>query len=282
MSAKVNGRTHLYNSTAHVLSGSLQLPLIQEIKHQAHAQLPEEGGYFSQRLENYRLEGVISVGSAYTHVAGNLSTKPGQGWTTVTTTVVENLNVMEILTADRIVGQMITEHPLVGYVPSINFLGSRFENLRIAGFSFPVEFDLGILGSKPANDGSYSQDPGVVARVRSQYTRILESDGLPEDLRERYNRLLSSLGSPEAVECSLVNRATGGYPGSSYGHIIDIPDFGKIVLGKVIVSQEDYMPGTATPKKTTIQLTMVDLQLGCAAAGNAPIGSGSTNGGTIP
>lgn len=282
MSEVVNGRTHHYHADATILSGYLRLPLVHEIRSQARVTLPEEGGYISQRSENFRLEGVLSFRSAYTQVAGNRSTKPGQGWTTLTTTAIEGLNVLDVVTADRIVGQTITEHPLDGYVPSINFLGTRFENLRIAGNPVALDLDLNILGSKPAKDASYAQDSGVVSRIKGQYTRTLENDGLPVELRERYNRLISTLGSPEAVECSLVNRATGGYPGRSFGHMIDVPDFGKIVLGKLTVTHEDFKPGTGTPRKTTVQLTMVDLQLGCAADGAVPIGSGSTNGGTIP
>ena len=59
-----------------------------------------------------------------------------------------------MVTADRVVGQTITEHPLVGYVPSISFLGTRFENLRIAGYPVEVEFDHGIFGPKPIDDAA--------------------------------------------------------------------------------------------------------------------------------
>src|SRR5215469_6487835 len=110
--SEVNGRSHRYHANATVLSGHLRLPLVQQIEPQAHAHLREAGGYLAERAENYRLESVISFRSAYTHVAGNRSTKPGQGWTTISTTVIEGLNVLEIVTADRIVGQTITEHPL--------------------------------------------------------------------------------------------------------------------------------------------------------------------------
>jgi hypothetical protein len=282
MPEEVNGRTHLYNAHATILSGSLELPLVQAIKPQARVELPREGGYLCQRAENYRLEGVISFRSAYTQVAGNRSTKAGQGWTTLTTTAIEGLNILDVLTADRIVGQTITEHPLVGYVPSVNFLGTRFENLRIAGHPVSLDLDLNILGAKPAEDAPYSQEPGVVQRTSTQYKRILDDGALPALLRDRYNQLLSNVGSPEKLECSLVNRATGGHAGQSFGHVIDIPDFGKIVLGKLTVTSEDFKPGTKTPRKTTIQLTMVDLELGCAVAGGGFLGSGSTNGGTMP
>ena len=281
--SEVNGRTHHYNAEATILSGHLQLPLVQQIKPQAHAKLPDEGGYLSQRAENYRLESVLSFRSAYTQVAGNLSTKPGQGWTTLTTTAIEGLNVLDVVTADRVVGQIITEHPLEGYVPTVSFLGTRFENLRIAGHPVDLDVDLNILGAKPENDAPYTQHQGLIARISSQLGRIREREDLPAELRERYNRLSSTLGSPqEEAECSVVNRAAGAFPGVSSGHVITIPDFGVIILGKLTIKHEDYKPGTGIPRRTTVQLTMIDLHLGCAIAGYAPIGTGSSNGGTAP
>ena len=81
-------RTHHYHAEASVLGGHLRLPLCQQIKPQAHVKLAREGGYISQRAENYRLEAVISFRSAYTHVAGNRSHKPGEGWYTLTSSVI--------------------------------------------------------------------------------------------------------------------------------------------------------------------------------------------------
>jgi hypothetical protein len=279
----VDGRTHHYNAEAAVLSGHLRLPIAQDVLPQTHAALPEEGGYFSQRAEKYRLESIISMTSSYTHVTGNRSSKPGQGWTTLTTTVIENLNVMEVVTADRIVGQIITEHPLVGYVPTINFLGTRFENLRIAGFPVDLDLDLNMIGGKPANDAAYTQDSGLIARVKSMLSRVGDHEALPDALRERYNQLSSTLGSPqEEVECSLVKTATGAFPGTSSGHVIRIHDFGTIVLGKVTIRHEDFKPGTSIPRKTTVRLSMIDFHFGCAIDGDTSVGTGSTNGGTSP
>jgi hypothetical protein len=275
-------RHHHYHASATIISGHLKLPLEREIRPQARAELHQEGGYFSQRSENFSVEGVISFRSAYTQVSGNRSTKPGQGWTTLTTTAVEGLNVLDVVTADRIVGQTITEHPLEGYVPSISFLGTRFENLRIAGHPVNLELDHAILGEKPEGDRTYTKDSLLIGRAGSQYTGVLESSGLPEDLRERYNRLSSTLGSAEAIECSLVNRASGSYPGLSFGHIIYIPNFGKIVLARLKVSHGDYDTPIGAPRITNVHLTMVDLELGCVAQGNVPIGSGSANGSSNP
>ncbi len=279
----VNGRTHHYHAEAKILSGHLRLPLVEEIKPQAYAHLHDEGGYLSQRAEGYRLESVISFQSGYTQVAGNRSTKPDQGWTTLTTTAVEGLNVLDIVTADRIVGQIITEHPLEGYVPTINFLGTRFENLRIAGHPVDLDLNLSVLGPKPANDAAYTRDSALIGRISSQLGRVGQHPSLPTELHERYNRLSASLGSrPEEVECSLVNRASGAYPGLSFGHVITIPDFGTIILGKVTIKHEDFKPESGVPRKTTVGLKMVEFHFGCPIDGSAGVGDGSTNGGTAP
>jgi hypothetical protein len=282
MPDETNGRTHLYHAEATVMSGNLHLPIVQDVRAQAHIALPETGGYLSQEANAYRLEGVLSYRSGYTQVAGNRDVKPGHGWTTLTTMVIEGLNVLEVVTADRIVGQIITEHPLKGYVPRVNFLGTRFENLRIAGHPVEIDLDLDILGPKPGKDGSYTADAGVKKRVANQYKRVMGKGKLPEDLRERYNRLSSTLRGAETVECSLVSHVAGSYPGRTFGHIIDIPDFGKVELGKLTVTTEGAKRGKQTATKTTIRLTMVDLDLGCAIGGKGGFVGGSTNGGTIP
>jgi hypothetical protein len=278
----MNGRSHTYQSEATVLEGHLRLPLEQEIKPQAYVQLPEQGGYLAQRAENYRLESVISYRSAYTQVAGNRDVKEGHGWATLTTSVVEGLNVLDVLTADRVVGQIAIEHPLEGYVPHVSFLGTRFENLRIAGHPVELEMDLDVLGTKPENDAAYTTDSGLLGRVTNLYNRIRDHKDLPADLGERYNRLASTLGSPEEVECSLVNRATGGFPGPCFGHVITIPHFGKIILARLTVKHEDFKAETGVPEKTTLHLIMIELKLGCAIAGRVGVVEMSTNGRSRP
>ena len=279
----VNGRTHNYHAEASILTGKLHLPLANEIKPQSHAKLAQEGGYLSERSKDYHLEGVIAYDKAYTQVAGNRSDKPDQGWTTLTTTVIEGLNVLEIVTADRIVGQVITEHPLEGYVPTVSFLGSRFENLRIAGFPVEVDMDLGLLGPRPLDDTAYSVKSDLVARVSKVLGGLRERAELPAKLRERYNQLSSTVGiAHEEVECSLVTRAAGAYPGASMAHVISIPDFGTIELGKVRICHEDFKKEASVPKKTTVHLTMINFHFGCFVSGSSSLCVSSGNGSTVP
>jgi hypothetical protein len=275
-------RTHTYDAMAKVLGGDLRLPLVQKVVTQAHAGLEPTGGYRAQHTTGYRLEGVLSYSAGHSQVAGNASTKPGGGWSTITTTVIEDLNVLEVLTADRVVGQIITEHPAVGYVPQVTFLGTRIENLRVAGHPVNLEWDMHILDKKPEDDAPYTLDPVVLGHLSSQHEEIAKHTNLPPELAEHYNLHTVRRKSREGVEWSLVKRASGHYPGYSWGNVIRVPHFGTIVLAKVTLTHEDWHPEKGVPKKTYIELTMIDLKLGCAIDGDVPIGSGGTNGNTWP
>jgi hypothetical protein len=269
-------RYHLHHAEAFVLQADLKLPLAQKVAPHTHCQLIETGGYLSQHSENYRLGGVFSFRSARTHVAGNLDDKPGHGWNTLSTCVVEGLNVMEVLTADRIVTQISTDHPPEGYVPRVTFLGTRFENLCIAGKPIEIDIDVNMLGPKPADDAPYSSDGAFLSRVSAQHKTLQTR---PDILRS-YNQVPTSSTNPESSKCSLVNQVKGSYPGSSIGHVIEVPDFGKIHLAVLHVEQADFENGI--PKETTISLNMIKLEMGCVVSGSGDVGGGKTNGTTRP
>ena len=274
-------RTHHYHAEATVVEGHLRLPLEQEIKPQAQAKLPEEGGYLAQHAKDYKLESVISFRNAHTQVAGNPSLKPGHGWSTLATSMVEGLNVLDVVTADRVVAQISMDHPPLGYVPTVTFLGTRFENLRIAGHKVGHHFNLDILGPKPEKDAPYTKGAGFLDRVASQHEEVRKHKNLIDDLMRRYTGVSRDQENPEAVECSLVSQASGDFPGQCFGHVIHVPDFGTIILGRLRLEQSDYNQ-TGTPQKTLLQLTMIELKLGCVADGAAGIASMTTNGLTRP
>lgn len=277
------GRVHQFHAEASVLNARLQRPLQQDVKPQAFVKLPEEGGYLSERAKDYRLEGVISFRSAYTQVAGNQSPKPGHGWVTLATSVVEGLNVLDIVTADRVVAQISTEHPLKGYVPSVTFLGTRFENLKIAGQEIKPTIDLDVCGPKPNDDRLYLEDAGFRGRVTEQQQRIAGapdsvggkySGTMPDiaQLRKQWEAFIKGQGPrPEAaIECSLVD--TLGKTGSwnSFGHALIVPEFGRIFFAELRVECDSF------------QFTMIRLEMGCVADGSGKVGNFSVNGSTKP
>jgi hypothetical protein len=280
-------RVHHYHAEATVLKGDLFHPLQQEIKPQTSVKLSEHGGYLSEHAEPYRLEGVISFDRAYTQVAGNRDrTKPNHGWSTLVTSVIENLNVLEVITADRVVGQIATVHPLVGYVPSIHFLGTRIENLRVAGHPVKVVFPPfhPFHFAKPDDDGAYTRHPGLLARIKAHFDGIRSASDVPADLLERYNQAAPRTeNGKEILECSLVSQVEVDAPdlARGFGHVLHIRDFGKVHLGLLRIEHWDFNPYGA-PKTTLIDLTMLKFELGCIGGGISAAGNATTNGSTEP
>lgn len=271
-------KEHLYHAQAFALDADLQLPLHSPIKPQAFVQIAESGGYLSERAVDYRLEGVFSFRSAYTQVSGHRDVKPGHGYVTLATSVIENFNILEVVTADRIVAQVSTEHPIVGYVPTVTFLGTRFENLRIAGHPVHLKLDPDFLGPRSADDAGYSTGRDFRDRVAAQREAFSTQSNLPAEISARYNRLPSNSAPQESIECSLVTHAEGGYPGRTFGHVIDIPHFGKVYLATVRLEESDPHPKSGVPTSTKISLTMIEVKMGCIGSGSGSAGNTVVNG----
>jgi len=272
-------REQVYHAEATALSGMLQMPLKQTIDPQAAATLHPKGGYLSQKTGDFRLEAVVAFRSAHTQVSGLLGTKEGHGHATLTTAVVEGLNILEILTCDRVVSQIATEHPLEGHTPEITFLGTRFENLRIAGHPVHVKLDINRVGPKPPNDIHYLHEPGFLGRVSKYIESFRDHKDLPQPARERYTGTSKVDGDQHSIEFSLVDEIKGEFPGTVFGNVIHVPHFGTIYLATVKITCDD---DKKTYPKTTIELKMLDVQMGCIGEGGILVGTGKTNGGSGP
>ncbi len=285
------GRYHTYHAEADLLVMDLQEPFHEKVRPQAKVELVGAGDgsfYEFKHAGPFRLEGIISYESGYTQVAGHKSVKPGHGYATLTTSVLEGFNVLDVLTADRVVAQISTEHPLDGAVPEVSFLGTRFENLRIAGHKIEIDTNLDILGPKPENDASYFAQENVLSRMADQYRKISTAMGLPDWAKPDYPsdrdawRTKNGNGS-EVMRCSLVNQV--GCDQKSYGHIIEVPHFGKFHLAELKVAREPASTPTDY-ESYRIRLTMVGMKLGCPVGGGGggataeSNGTGSQGGGT--
>src|SRR5215467_7581219 len=106
-------RVHFYHADASVLGGSLERPFQQAIEVQAPLTLAPVGGYALARAGAFQLEGIVSIKGGYTQVAGSEGSTGS--FSTLVTSVVEGLNVLDIFTADRMVAQITLTHPRVGY-----------------------------------------------------------------------------------------------------------------------------------------------------------------------
>jgi len=313
---------HHYHAEAHVLSGELKHPVNEPIEHHARVTLEEKSDrdhHFVQSVTETTHKGVISFKAGHSRVSGSQIKKKDlwgndhSGWVTLSTSVIEGLNVLEVITADRVVAQVSTEHAMKdGHVPKVTFLGTRFENLCVCGYPVEVELDLGLCGANPPkSDRPYPEDRGFLTRVARQLHRIANAKGLPEDLEKQYDAKIVNIdalkkrangrskGNSNAsskVECSLI-KSIGRIPIPGvklFGNIIFIPDFGTVSLAEVEVVTEapsydrtslQKPRGGSSPKtsgSTSFMLNMLNMQLGCIGGGKVLVASSRANGQTKP
>jgi len=280
-------RVHYFHADTCAFGGYFERPIEQTVAPQAPMSLSPSGGYGSARSENFRIEGLMSYKSASTQVSGRLSKKKDAGWVTLATSVVEGLNVLNVITADRLTAQISTEHPLKGDNPKVTFLGTSFENLKVTGCPIDITLDFDICDQ--GNGSGYPSQPCIendqfLARVADQYKRMTDPNKFPEWVKdrsipgwitERYPQGDKQAARGGSVVCSIVKdsivkEANREFPGRPFGSVFEVPDFGRIFLGELLVDRTSY------------QLTMVRLELGCSAQGNLSASTAKANGGTIP
>ena len=265
-------RVHHFHAEAHVLAAELQHPLTGDIKPQNHVKLLPEGGYILEHAKDYRADNVVTFKSAHTHVAGHQSPKEGHGWITLATSVIEQLNVLEVVTADRVVAQMSTEHPAVGHVPTVTFLGTRFENLKISGVPVQVKlkFPLTILTPRDP-DATYLGDKDFVQAIGSSdsFANVQAQWKAHLDDREKHTRPTDCATGTLVHEASFEDQGSQG-DAKIQGNVITVPEFGKIFLAELAVECD------------TFHLTMIRLEMGCIAQGTMSMSHTITNGSTHP
>src|ERR1700688_4783956 len=180
-------KPHYFHAEAHALAGKLSLPFDQEIKKQAFVKLEgsladltdeerAQRNYFSQHAKNFRLEGIVSYAAAHTQVTGHASKKHEGASVTLATSVVENLNVLNVVTADRVVAQISTTHFPNEQTPAVTFLGTHFENLRIARHRAEPYLRLDMASERPAGEDALHVDQGTgfMKGVEAQYKHLKE------------------------------------------------------------------------------------------------------------
>jgi hypothetical protein len=313
---------HLYHAEAHILSGEFDHPIKQPIEKYGHVVLENtrRESLYTESLGQTNVQGLISFQSGHTRVAGtfvknkqDIFGNDHAGWVTLSTAVLEGFNVLDIITADRVVAQVSTEHAYnngkdPAHVPAVSFLGSRFENLRIGGYPVEVELDLGICGKKPERDRPYLQDGGFLGRVKDQLDDVRDAKDLPEGLAKKcraeiaYIDDLKKQANGDAkgqrngyskLRCSLV-KSIGRIPipgVKTFGNLIFIPNFGTVALAEVVVgvgpghgdASSPAPVGSSSPSDSNyFTLEMFEMKLGCPIGAGVNGGGVSSNGNTRP
>ena len=267
-------RVFYYHANATPIGGHFTKPNDVIVHSHGSSSLAQAGGHAAARVSGFHpADKLVSFDEAYSEIHG-VSAKNGS-WTTEVTSVVEGLNVLDMVTADRVIAKLVVEHPANGGHAKASVAGSKFENLVINKDKItPVLAKNALPPHKKGKypDWSITEDATFIKRAVTQSQKAIAAKGAPAWIKPRFSWVQSKGARKRKgyVQCSLVDKVQGAKPGSCFGHVIHVPDFGNIFLGELLTSHHVF------------RLTMLRLEMGCDNHGTTSIGSGDSNGSTSP
>jgi len=161
---------YFHQASAFGISGQIDRPTTQTIPTQASVSLGPSGGLGTHRVDNYNLPGIVSCSAAFVETGGSLD-DANNAYTTYASSVIENLNIMNVVLADRVVSRLTIYHPVPPTSPaaaspappaaprppaappeaSFSIAGSQFDNLRISGVKIDPQLDSAVFHDSTYN-----------------------------------------------------------------------------------------------------------------------------------
>jgi hypothetical protein len=260
-----------YHANAHVVSAQFTRPVHHLVEVQGASSLPTIGGHGKGTVHDFRFEHFLSVKHGYTHVSGSVQEKVEQNdkggkvtvkyHTTLVTSVAEGVNILDVVTADRIIGRMASSYREGDEESTFTHIGSKFENLHIAGCDTKVEVNLKLIDLIPTFQEATNQ-----FEKGGDFKKIAEepfSDGNKLEKQPLHGAYLCSI-----VDMEKLRTACPGV--KPEGHCFVIPKFGKLYLGELLVQY-----GRRT-------LTMLRFDLGSPVSANGTVVQADSNGQNWP
>jgi hypothetical protein len=225
-----------FHGHGHALSGEFRHPLWAVIPAQASASLSTIGGIALAHVENFHFQDFVCFKSAHTHISGKR--RRDETFVTHASTVVKGLNILGVVTAERIVSRLTSIHKPDEPEGHIIAEDSRFEGLKIDGEEVKVTLRHELL-------------------VKCKTFGDLAKSG----------KMVHLDGKRQVGICSLVEKIETKLSGVDLKrHLIEVKNFGKIFLAEVF-----SYPGTRT-------LTMLRLELGSPHVADITAAETGTNG----
>jgi hypothetical protein len=247
-------------------AGRIHKPFSELIEVQAAAALPQIGGYGSARSAGFKYREILQFDLAHTEVTGAVCNcdcdgKPPSHSTRITSTV-EGLNILGMVTADRVVATLSSTYTEASDgEPSVRLIGTRFENLRIAGI--PVDLDLGTdvfdrYDTHRTLAEAYKTD-GSVRTFVDQLTLKHRAKEAPAHILRWFNPAEDGGELPASRGITAVSLVRGLSPRQTglecWGHVIHLSGFGTIRLAEIEIS------------KATRNVNMIQVDLDCPYKG---------------
>lgn len=282
----------MYHGSAYGVAGEIERPFRHVIPTQAATVLGTNGGRGMDRVENFKLEGVISFDSAYVEVGGSFDDCHGRH-TSYASSTIEKLNILNVVTADRVVSRIAIYSPLVtdekGGEFTFNITGSHFENLKVAGHKIDVKLATHIFHEHDTHSKiAKAHQSGKLDEwsLGSKLAKLSDRD--MEELEDTYHALGGMSRVVKAWKQKGEKRSTSmmafspmnhvkieDHAGSStelrgFGSIICIPKFGVVRLAEL------------TACKHCVTLNMIRVDMCSTGTGTGGAGGTTGGGGTMP
>jgi hypothetical protein len=252
-----------FRADANALGGLLEKPLRQPIPTLAPVSLPAAGGFAKARSEAFTLDNIISCSSAHSHVSGQEN--EDESISILVTAVVEGLNLLEVVTADRIVAQLSILIPRDRKRLIVSTAGSCFEGLRLAGHPRDPKLNPTLQQRQAECDkegvpqGATADHIGEIGK--EQAGRVIDTFAGGYNAKwaeKRFKWMKKNAASNAGALCSLVDGfvTDGSKP---RGHVVEIPGFGRFFFGELLVTRD------------SAQLVSIRAELGCPVKGKITI-----------
>jgi hypothetical protein len=268
---------YYYHANGLALGGRIRRPTDEVIESQASAVLPSSGGFGSTRVEHFNFKGIVSFRAAHTEVAGSDIENDNEQviHTARSSVIVEGLNILNVVTADRVIARLASRHPHNDDEPGIITTGSYFENLKIAGHTVDVvEFAHETFHSFDTHKKLNAEFGNNPDKLECLLGRGIEGKGAQltphvAHLKEKFEKIKKAGKLPSTVVCSVIKQVSLKPQQKEiqvYGPIVVVPRFGTIILGEVIV------------KHSSKRLQMLRVELGSPDQGCILCAIGEGNG----
>jgi hypothetical protein len=129
------------SAEAWALSGSFESSVIQLIRPIGYARITSRDRHSEARQNGFQFGRILSAATCYSEASGSVSDKTDTRVISVSS-IIEGLNILDVLTADKVVAQVSIHYREGEPEPIINFSGTRFVKLRIVGNLCEVTFDF--------------------------------------------------------------------------------------------------------------------------------------------
>jgi len=275
----------IFNGYAVALGGRIDGPPPRLLENQAATVLQVSGGYGYAEAGPFRLDNIVSFEKAHSSVSGNVALSNG-AFSTVVQSTIEGLNIQDMVTADLVASRLVSVHLVEGRqrYNSIIPLGSHFVNLRIAGVPVQPRSHVSMFTELDTYDKverAFAGDKEFQNIAREDFLWGLSRNATmtaaaSEFLQERFGWCGKAIAKGEhkpprlwdgSIPTSLFGVVDGLPAGvSGQGHVIVVPEFGKVFLGELLITPESR------------RLTMLRVELGSPESGEVSTGGTGGNG----